>query len=98
MEILKIHPTMPSAQIVSKERPQEDNNFLSDQADLLEADSLLGEIKLIPDHVIWAGISFSTVLFIMLVLIMVLFVLYCKMSSFSQITKRYRTRPHQDSE
>ena len=98
MDILKMHPTLPSAQIFVKERSQDDNIFLSDQADLAEADSILGKIKLSPDYVIWAGISFSTVLLMMLVLIIVLFVLYWKMSSFSRVAKRYRTWPHHDSE
>ena len=98
MEILKLHPTMPAPQIIVKDKSQEHESFLSDQADLEDADSILGEIKLNPDHVIWAGISFSTVLGIMLILITALFVLYCKVSSFAQVTKRYRTRPHQDSE
>ena len=98
MEILNIHPTMPAPKIVVKEKSQEEESFLSDQTDLVDADSILGEIKLSPDHVIWAGISFSMVLGIMLILIIALFVLYCKVSSFAQVTKRYRTRPHKDSE
>ena len=85
MEILKIHPTMPVAQIVVKQKSQEDEIFLSDQTDLAVAESILGDIKLSPDHVIWAGISFSTVLFIMLVLIIALFVIYCKTSNFAQV-------------
>ena len=98
MEILKIHPTLPSIKTVTKERSHDDSVFLNDQADLAKADSILGEIKLAPDHVIWAGISFSTVLLMMLVLIIVLFVLYCKMSNISCVAKRYRTRPHHGSE
>ena len=98
MEILKIHPTMPVTQIVVKQKSQEDEIFLSDQTDLAVAESILGDIKLSPDHVIWAGISFSTVLFIMLVLIIALFVIYCKTSSSAQVAKKYRTRPHQGSE
>ena len=98
MEILSIHPTMPVPKIVVKDTSVEEESFLRDQSDLVAADTILGEIKLSPDHVIWAGISFSMVLGIILILVIALFVLYCKVSSFAQATNRFRPRPHKDSE
>ena len=98
MEILSIHPTLPAPIIVTKETSMEDEDFLRDQSDLLAADTILGELKISPDHVIWAGISFSMVLGIILILVIALFVLYCKVSSFAQDTNRFRPRPHKDSE
>ena len=98
MKILKIHPTLSPVKTNPKDVSQDEINFLNDQADLQSADTILGEIKLAPDHVILAGISFTTVLAILLILIVILFVLYCKMSSMSCYAKIYRSCPHQDSE
>ena len=98
MEILSIHPTLPAPKIVTKETSVEDEDFLRDQSDLLAADTILGEVKISPDHVIWAGISFSVVLGIILILVIALFVMYCKVTSFAQATKVLRPRPHKDSD
>ena len=98
MKILKIHPTLAPVKTNSKDVSQDETDFLKDQADLQKADTILGEIKLAPDHVILAGISFTTVLVILLILIVILFVLYCKLSRMTCGTQRYRSRPHQDSE
>ena len=98
MEILSIHPTLPAPIIVTKETSMEDEEFLKDQSVLLAADTILGEVKISPDHVIWAGVSFSVVLGIVLILVIALFVLYCKVTSFTQATKILRPRPHKDSD
>ena len=98
MEILSIHPTLPAPVIVNKETSMEDEDFLRDQSDLLAADMILGELKLSPDQVIWAGVSFSVVLGIILILVIALFVMYCKVTSVAQATKVLRPRPHKDSD
>ena len=76
----------------------EEENFLGDQADLQDADRILGELNINPDHVVWAGVSLSVVLGITLILVIALFVMYCKVSSMAQATRVLRPRPHQDSD
>ena len=98
MEILSIHPTLPVPIIVTKEISMEDEEFMKDQSVLLAADTILGEVMINPNHVVWAGVSFSVVLGIVLILVIALFVLYCRVTSLTQATKILRPRPHKDSD
>ena len=97
MEILSLHPTVPAPIMVTKESDMENEEFLKDQAVLLAADTILGEVKINPNHVVLAGVSFTVVLGIILILVIALFVMYCKVTNLTRTTMILRPRPHQDS-
>ena len=98
MDILSIHPTLPDPIVITKETAMEEEDFLGDQADLQDADRILGQLNISSDHVVWAGVSMSVVLAITLILVIALFGMYCKVSSMAQATRVLRPRPHQDSD
>ena len=98
MDILSLHPTLPAPKVITRQTDMEEEDFLSDQADLQDADRILGQLNISPDHIVWAGVSISVVLAITLILVIALFGMYCKVSSMAQATRVLRPRPHQDSD
>ena len=78
MSILNRHPTVQPYVNLSKQVTPDEFGFLMDQEDLEMAKDILGDIKLEPKHIMIAGISFTTVLAIVILMVVILFFLYCR--------------------
>ena len=89
------------APIINISQHSEDETmFWQDQADLGSAQTMLDSIDLAPKHVIIAGISFTSVLAILLIAVIALFILYCKPACIGCYCKKEmrKSRVHRDSD